>query len=160
MLNNTGGTETIRIENATDNDLPWIMELERHAFSQPWSFESVLNEVHNSDTFFAVAKGCGCEGLGFVVLRSFIDVGELMQIAVSPHFSGRGIGSLLLNSAIEHAKDCGLESVFLEVRESNVAAISLYEKSGFLPTRRRKDYYANPVEDAIEMSIKLSALKA
>ncbi len=61
----------------------------------------------------------------------------------------KGIGNQLLTALIAEARETNSDSVFLEVRESNVAARALYEKSGFRSTGRRKSYYSNPLEDAI-----------
>ena len=74
---------------------------------------------------------------------------EILNIAVAPRFRRRGVADLLLSS--ELASGC---SYFLEVRESNVAAQTLYRKFGFKEVGRRKKYYANPPETAIVMRVK------
>jgi len=88
---------------------------------------------------------------GFVILRSMGDVGELLLIAVEKAVRRSGIADVLMESALLYASMNFLESVFLEVRAGNAAAISLYEKHGFWNVRTRKDYYSDPVEDAIVM---------
>jgi len=131
--------------------MPWIFEIEQEAFSPPWTHGSILSEIYNADSFFAVARESDVV-LGFVILRRLVDVGELLQIAVREDVRRSGVADLLLDAALGFVRENGLASVSLEVRKSNDAAISLYVKHGFKPTRQRKDYYAEPLEDAVEMA--------
>ena len=89
--------------------------------------------------------------VGFAVLRHVGDDGELLQIAVDKSVRGRGIGDMLMISVLDHVVECALDSLFLEVRKSNAAAVGLYKKHGFESVRVRKDYYHDPVEDALVM---------
>lgn len=141
---------SIRIFPASEMDIPWILEVEREDFSPPWTQDSLLSEIHNEDSYFSIAQFDGCN-LGFVILRRLVDSGELLQIAAHKSARRRGVASALLSAAIEDAAEKGITSVFLEVRKSNDAAISLYLKHGFRPIRQRKDYYTDPIEDATEM---------
>ena len=93
-------------------------------------------------------QGGGCVG-GFLAARHAAREWELENIVVSPEFRGRGIGAELLSAWLTRVRARGSSSVFLEVRESNVAARRLYEKAGFRQTGRRKLYYSDPAEDAI-----------
>ena len=90
--------------------------------------------------------------LGYAVLRQVGDDGELLKIAVDKQLRRKGVGALLMATVLEHAAEKAFESVFLEVRESNTAAIKLYEKYSFKVIRVRKDYYNDPVEDALIMN--------
>jgi len=145
------------ISAAVGDDLPFILEIEHEAFSPPWTHSSILSEIRNDDSFFAVLrKAAESELLGFAVLRRIVDSGELLQIASAGHARRKGVGGALLSAVLENAKQCGLVSVFLEVRSSNDAAISFYLKHGFRPIRQRKDYYVEPVEDAVEMMLMIN----
>lgn len=86
---------------------------------------------------------------GFLVARHVAHEWELENIVVAEIARRRGIGKQLLQALLHTARKTESVSVFLEVRESNVAARSLYERSGFRQTGRRDDYYVNPSEDAI-----------
>jgi ribosomal-protein-alanine acetyltransferase len=90
--------------------------------------------------------------VGFVILRCFADDGELLQIAVDRDARRCGVADLLLNAALEYSQEKNLRAVFLEVRKSNDAAVALYKKHGFKSVRLRKDYYSNPLEDALVMT--------
>ena len=89
--------------------------------------------------------------VGFAVLRQVGDDGELLQIAVDKAKRRGGVGELLMIAALEYARENTPGSIFLEVRRGNTAAIGLYKKHGFSSVRIRKDYYSDPVEDAIVM---------
>ena len=86
---------------------------------------------------------------GFLVARCVVSEWELENIVVAPAAQRRGIGRQLLETLLTTARETNSEAVFLEVRESNVGAHSLYEKLGFQQMGRRPAYYINPSEDAI-----------
>jgi len=99
--------------------------------------------------YFAVALDATDRLLGYAVTWFVLDEAELANIAVSPDVRGRGVGAVLLGGAIATAEARGSESMFLEVRASNVSAIALYTSHGFVEINRRKSYYKKPVEDAL-----------
>jgi len=170
----------IQISIAIEEDLDRVLEIKREAISPTWTHGTLLNELYREDSFFAVARCklqitnyksqmgdegadsecgirnaeslAGCENIcGFVILRRMGDDGELMQIAVDKAARRHGVADVLMESALFYASMNFLKSVFLDVRMSNVAAIELYKKHGFLPVRTRKDYYNDPIEDGIVM---------
>jgi ribosomal-protein-alanine acetyltransferase len=87
--------------------------------------------------------------LGFVVGRVLDDEWEIENIVVAESARRRGLGARLLGEFLSLARERGARSVFLEVRESNLAARTLYEKWAFVKIGRRKRYYRDPSEDAI-----------
>ena len=138
------------INTAAEEDMLRILEIEHETISPPWTHGALLGEIFRDDSFFAVAVVDGGV-IGFVILRRITDEGELLQIAVDPSARRRGVADMLMCAALDYASKHSLGSVFLEVRSSNLAAISLYEKHGFKRVRVRKDYYSDPVEDAVVM---------
>jgi ribosomal-protein-alanine N-acetyltransferase len=78
-----------------------------------------------------------------------MDEGELANLAVAPELRSRGIGRLLLDAILQNATTRGVRQLYLEVRESNVAARGLYLGRGFEQVGRRKRYYRSPTEDAL-----------
>ena len=90
--------------------------------------------------------------VGFLIAGHVAAEWELENIVVPEEARGKGIGTLLMQTFLRHAIHLKSESVFLEVRESNLAARGLYKKVGFKETSRRKSYYTNPLEDAIVYS--------
>lgn len=87
--------------------------------------------------------------VAFLVARRVSGEWELENIAVSREFRRRGIGMQLLDALLALVQETKGDAVLLEVRESNMVARQLYEKSGFRETGRRRNYYADPVEDAV-----------
>ncbi len=87
--------------------------------------------------------------LGFLVARPIGVEWELENIAVAEAARRRGLGAALLGRLLELIREEGGESLYLEVRESNLAARALYEKWGFAQAGLRRGYYDHPVEDAI-----------
>jgi [ribosomal protein S18]-alanine N-acetyltransferase len=87
--------------------------------------------------------------LGFLVARRLGPEWELENIVVSSRFQRGGIGRRLLEQLLSRARETGGDALFLEVRESNTTARSLYEQAGFQPAGRRNSYYKDPQEDGI-----------
>jgi ribosomal-protein-alanine acetyltransferase len=87
--------------------------------------------------------------LGFLVAQHIAPEWELENIVVAASARRKGLGKRLLQHLLTVARETNSAAVFLEVRESNTAARTLYEKAGFAQTGRRKSYYTNPQEDAI-----------
>ena len=135
---------------ATENDLARVLEIEREAISPPWTPGGLLREIYNDNSFFVLASEDDAV-LGFVILRRIGSDGELFQIAVDAANRRCGVADALMEAALRQADGFDVNSLYLEVRKSNAAAIALYEKHGFRQTGSRKDYYTEPVEDAATM---------
>jgi [ribosomal protein S18]-alanine N-acetyltransferase len=88
---------------------------------------------------------------GFLIGRQTIEEAEVLNLAVAPGNRGKGTGGALLRAVVEEFQARGAKRVYLEVRESNEAGISFYEKHGFLPVGRREGYYREPIEAAVIM---------
>ena len=125
-----------------------IAELEPICFSDPWSEKSIASELDNKLSFWLVATE-GDRVAGYIGSQTVMDETDMMNVAVHPDFRRQGIAEALVNGLVEHLKTMGSHCLTLEVRASNVPAISLYEKLGFSEIGRRKNYYRNPREDAL-----------
>ena len=140
----------ISIKDAHPEDIPKIAEIERLCFTTPWSEEAFASQL-TSNPVFKVLTVDG-EIAGYAVIDTqILPESELFNIAVSPEYRGKGLSKLLMDSALADARKLGAETVLLEVRASNAAAIGLYEKYGFVQNGVRKGYYSCPKEDAILM---------
>ena len=100
-------------------------------------------------TIFAAEKNGAVVGFGCLALLP--PECEIPNIAVHPEERGQGIGELIFKSMLDHAAEKGADTAFLEVRESNTPARTLYEKNGFVSIGIRRDYYAKPTENAVIM---------
>lgn len=87
--------------------------------------------------------------VGFAVARMLKGEWEVENIAVAGAARRRGLATRLMGALMQQARAAGVTEIFLEVRESNYAARTLYEKWAFEPSVRRKSYYQNPIEDAL-----------
>ncbi len=141
----------MRVRPATPADIPSMMRLMQHsATAAHWSREQ-YDRVFGGDSPQRVALVIEEAGdvQGFLVSHSVGDEWEIENIAVAGKARRRGLGTRLLGEFLDHAQAEGATAVFLEVRESNRAARSLYEKWAFEPGGRRARYYSQPDEDAI-----------
>jgi len=150
----TAAGRGLAIRPATRDDLPAILATEGDSFSTPWSrraFEALLGRETVS---FQVLEAEG-EVVGHAVLWWVGPEAEVANLAVAPAFRGRKGGALLLDALLAAASVRGVEKVFLEVRESNRPARSLYRDRGFVSVGRRPTYYQKPQEDAVVMALDL-----
>ena len=139
------------VRAAVEEDMFGICCIEQASISPPWTQGALLSEIYNDDSLFALAVDKR-EILGFIILRCAADEGDLLQIAVDEKYRRCGIADLLMISSLSHAKENELQAVYLEVRKSNEGAIALYRKHGFRETGKRRDYYSDPIEDALVMA--------
>lgn len=147
----------IRIRSATASDIDRVLQLETEAFSDAWTRSSFVQLLGDTRSLFAVA--CGDDGLvhGYVVAWYVADEGEIANLAVASTSRRRGIGGMLLDTALDAARARNAASVYLEVRDSNESAQALYASRGFEPVMRRRRYYRAPTEDALVLKLDLRA---
>ena len=133
----------------TENDLDKVAAMEKEIFSMPWSKESFRESLlQNYSYFFVVEEG---DILGYCGVHNFGGDGEITNVAVDKNARGQGVATKMLQYAMDETKKIGVEAFTLEVRISNTKAIGLYEKLGFENKGIRKNFYENPVEDAMIM---------
>ncbi|WP_196138442.1 ribosomal protein S18-alanine N-acetyltransferase [Aliikangiella sp. G2MR2-5] len=135
-------------------DLPAIWKIEKESHPFPWS-EKALKDSMNGQIFNCLEKQGNI--IGFYILAQVLDELEILNIAVSPSLQGKGLGTLLMKDIRSLATRREVNTIFLEVRSSNLKAISLYKRAGFESIGIRKQYYRsdNGREDAIMMKLLL-----
>ena len=138
----------MEIRKMRPQDVAQIAQLEKLCFSDPWSENSITSELDNRLSHWLVAVEEG-EVLGYVGSQTVLDGTDMMNIAVSPNHRRKGIAEALVNRLVSDLKEKNVVFLMLEVRKSNIAAISLYEKLGFSQVGVRRNYYRNPKEDAL-----------
>ena len=146
----------LHIRRAVHEDLPAMLRIERASFSDPWTEATLATTLSLDRMLVLVADVSGEEGRdgaerlgGYVVALVVGPEAEIADLAVAPDSRRRGIGRALLARALSELAERGVRTLFLEVRESNTAARTLYESSGFRSVGRRRGYYRQPVEDAL-----------
>jgi ribosomal-protein-alanine N-acetyltransferase len=135
-------------------DLEAVLAIERRSFAMPWSESTFRALMRRPSALLVVAEQDGVVA-GFAVTWYAADEAELGDIAVLPELRGRGFGRALLEGVSAESKRRGARFLFLEVRESNERARSVYERAGFVLVGRRPGYYVSPREDAIVMRLDL-----
>jgi len=136
----------------TAEHIPQIAAIERACFSDPWS-ENLFREIlWNDAAVLVVAEGADGTVMGYAELSVVLDEGTIDNVAVAPAYRRQGVADALLSAFVRFGRS-QLAFLTLEVRESNAPAIALYRKHGFRNAGRRKNYYDNPKEDAILMTL-------
>jgi ribosomal-protein-alanine N-acetyltransferase len=131
-----------------------MVDIERRAFSDPWSEGSFREALTSPWTFGLV--GITSRGVaGYLVAREVAGTGEILNLAVAPEARRRGLGGELLRAGLGALRRRRVNEVFLEVRESNVSAQALYLAQGFRAVGQRAGYYRNPREDALVLRLAL-----
>ena len=151
----------MHIRSATLADIPSILGLERQCASaahwteeqyrlafQPEGVKRLVLVAESSESLRSHSSATG-DVVGFLVALILDPEWELENIVVAPTARRSRLGTRLLEAVFATARETKGVSVFLEVRESNVAARTLYEKSGFEQAGHRKHYYSDPIEDAV-----------
>lgn len=132
------------------DDLEQVMVIENELFSVPWTENGFFSFLLREDALFLVAEEEG-KILGYCGVLMVLDEGDITNVAVDKKQQGRGIGKKLIQHLIRVTGQAGVTTLHLEVRQSNAAAIALYEGQGFEKAGVRKNYYESPAEDGILM---------
>ncbi len=141
----------MEIQPMTETTVSQVAALEAACFSTPWSEASIRSELGNPYAIWLVAME-GQTLCGYLGVQYGPDGGDILTVAASPEYRGKGVARQLLEVMIRQLKQKGLQWLTLEVRPSNAPALRLYEALGFRPVGRRKRYYQNPTEDALLMT--------
>jgi ribosomal-protein-alanine N-acetyltransferase len=153
------GESRIAINRMSEHDLLEVVEIEQICGLSHWGWDAYHAELgQGNSAIMLVANSVGRRPdhgrllAGFIVARAIVDELHVNNVAVRPELQRHGIGTALLNEALSRAADLGAVSAWLEVRAGNTTAQTLYERCGFRVAGRRRDYYHQPVEDALVMT--------
>ena len=159
----------IEIKHLTPEHLPSAVELDRLCFGGLWAIEGYRRELDNPNSDLLglwIWEGAGTGApplqnragtgappllIGMGCLWAILEEAHITMLAIHPQFQRQGLGQALLWALLKSACDRQLERSTLEVRDSNLAAVSLYKKFGFKEAGRRKRYYQDTGEDALVM---------
>lgn len=140
----------IIVKKAEFSDVPQIAEIERASIPQPWS-ETAFTAALKDEKAVTLVALCGDILCGFITGVYLLDTADIYSVAVSSEYRKKGVGKRLLEEFFS-ALPNEVHNVCLEVRESNIPAIKLYEKLGFERVGLRKNFYQDPRENAILMT--------
>ncbi|MCG6956889.1 MAG: ribosomal protein S18-alanine N-acetyltransferase [Gemmatimonadetes bacterium] len=137
------------------DDVPRVASIEAEAFTSPWKADTFATLLQRPGAELWVLDDPEVGVVAYAVVWCILDQGELANIAVASSHRGRGLGRRLLGLVLDAARDRGVKSIYLEVRSTNIRAADLYRAFGFERIGVRRDYYDNPIEDAILMVARL-----
>jgi len=133
-----------------ETDLEGVLEVERESFSSPWTREMYAWELQNRAVcHIYVIRTADCPVAGFCAFWLVFDEIHINNVALRPHIRGQGYGTALMQHVLAEGRRLGARRATLEVRAGNAGARRLYDRLGFYAAGTRKNYYTNPVEDAL-----------
>ncbi|MGQ0761483.1 MAG: ribosomal protein S18-alanine N-acetyltransferase [Acidobacteriota bacterium] len=146
----------------TEHDLLEVVALEEMCNLSPWGWDAYHTELQSAaNSLMLVARAAGSMSeaerpiVGFIVARELAEEIHINNVAVKPEFRSRGLGSMLLKTALAWGRERRARQAVLEVRAGNNMAHQLYRGCGFEVIGRRRRYYKSPVEDALLMAVSL-----
>lgn len=149
-----GSGADLLIRPAQSQDVVLVERIEQATFGDPWSVKGFIACLARDEILFEVAEvrsESDTRVAAYAVMWFADDQAELANLAVAPDLRGRGYGAQMLDHLLATSRSRAVSDVFLEVRDSNVAALALYRSRRFEEVGRRQKYYRAPVEDALIM---------
>lgn len=144
----------IGIREMQEHDVPEILKIERISFTTPWSEAAFQHEVRKPYALSNVAVSKG-KVIGYICANQILDECHIFNLAVHPDFRRQGVGTALMEEALNELKEKGCGFFYLEVRSSNSGAKKFYERFGFRVIGVRRKYYVSPLEDAALMMLRV-----
>lgn len=141
----------ISVRQMIEKDIDSVLEIEKEAFTTPWSKEAFRAEINGNDLAYYIVALVDEKVVAYGGIWIILNEGHITNIAVKEEYKGRGVGNKIVETLIYYCMSRGIDNMTLEVRASNKVAQNLYEKYGFLSYGRRPKYYADNGEDAIVM---------
>ena len=147
-----------QIRPASVADVPAVAAIDQTWFNDPWSPAGLAETIqYGTARTFVAENQAGV--VGYIMARISGEEGEILNLAVLPRDRRQGIARRLLATGLEALLTEGVREAYLEVRESNEPAITLYRSAGFRPVGLRPDYYRNPPEDALVLRAPIGVLR-
>ncbi len=145
----------IIFEMLSEDNVSEVWELEKICFDDPWDIKAFTSELDNKiSVYFAARDEESKKIVGYAGVWMMYDCANITNIAVAPEYRREGLGGKMLELLINVSRERKMETITLEVRASNSAAIALYEKYGFVKCGLRRRYYQGN-EDAVIMTRQL-----
>lgn len=141
----------IIVRKMVEEDIDSILEIEKEAFTTPWSREAFLTEIKENLLAYYLVTEVDGKAVGYGGIWLILNEGHITNIAVKEEYKGNGIGNHILEGLICYCMKNGIDNMTLEVRESNLIAQNLYKKYNFVSSGKRPNYYSDDGEDAIIM---------
>lgn len=131
-----------------------VAHIESECFAHPWSEQSIEEYYNNPNAAFFTATDDDGSIVGYIGSYQVVDEVYVTNVAVLPQYRRQGIGRDLVARVCDYARGNGASFVTLEVRQSNLAAMLLYQSLGFLIDGTRPNFYRDPEENALIMTLR------
>ncbi len=154
QANSATDMEGMEISLFEREDIPSLAQIEREEFSVPFK-EKDFDDIYESDISSVLVAKVNGTVVGYVSFTVIIDQCQIINFATKNKFKRQGVGKGVMQALLEHCKKLNVCKYFLEVRESNTAAIELYKKYGFVPVGISKNHFSQPRENAVLMNLEL-----
>ncbi|MDE7299480.1 MAG: ribosomal protein S18-alanine N-acetyltransferase [Lachnospiraceae bacterium] len=138
------------IRRMQTEDLAQVTDIEKAVFSDPWSREGFESSMQKTENLYLVVEEEG-RIAAYCGLWGVAGEGQICNVAVREDARGRGLAFVMLSELLRQGREAGLSAFTLEVRVSNMAAIHVYRRLGFMGAGIRKNFYTKPNEDALIM---------
>lgn len=146
----SGGTDVTVERLASAEDLEGVLAIEDASFNNPTTREWYEAELKRPEVcYIYVLRTPDCPVAAFCAFWRVEDQIHINNLAVRPELRGQGLAGRLLAAVMTESAAMGADSATLEVRRSNTPALRLYAKAGFAEAGVRRNYYTQPVEDAL-----------
>ena len=133
-----------------ESDLDGVLQVERESFTSPWTREMYAWELQNRAVcHIYILRTPECRVAGFCAFWLVFDEIHINNLALRSQYRGQGYGTALMHHVLIEPERLGARRATLEVRSGNAGALRLYERLGFYVAGTRRNYYTNPVEDAL-----------
>ena len=140
----------MKITLATKEDITKIYTLQKQSIHMCIA-EEILEEDFAKENYIYIVAKENENVIGYLLLSFVLEDADIISTAVAKEYRGQNIFAELLSFGERKLKEINVEKIFLEVRESNSSAISAYTKNNFIKIAVRRNYYKNPVENAVIM---------
>lgn len=147
MHTDVNGFSFMEIKIATKENIADILRIEQICFSTPWTEQGIAESIDNSNTYLYIAT-VDDSVAGYMGVQIFSGEGYVTNVATLPEYRRQGVAKALISEVLKH----DMEFLTLEVRESNITAINLYNSLGFEVVGKRPRFYREPTEDAVLMT--------
>ena len=137
----------LTIKRSSIQDLDEIEKIEISLEHRILSYSTLSSTLNDSNYYYFTAI-LNNAVVGYIAAELLVDHFDLLAIAVVKDFRNQNVATVLLNKLFNLCKELKIDDIFLEVRQNNLSAIALYEKSGFEKINIRKNYYIDTNEDA------------
>jgi len=144
----------LNVRSMKCSDVESVARLEQQIFTDAWSEKSIIDTMNQSQAFILVSEEDNVIN-GYCIVYFVLDEAEIARIAVDSAMRKQGVGQELLRATCRVGMQKGIARILLDVRESNDSARRFYRAFGFEEDGIRKNFYQNPNEHAVLMSMSI-----